>query len=78
MIDPAVAYGCREMYLACSELFGGFAPAFYTSYQASFPLPSGYEQRKGLLHLYYLLVHANLFGAPYPEKVATILARFDL
>lgn len=51
VFDPAVYYGDREADLAMTELFGGFAPEFYASYQASFPLDEDYQARQ---HLYNL------------------------
>lgn len=72
VIDPSVYYGPREMELAFIELFGGFPPGFMTAYQNAYPLSEGYERRRPLHQLYPLLVHANLFGAPYPARVETI------
>ncbi|GIV81344.1 MAG: hypothetical protein KatS3mg051_0698 [Anaerolineae bacterium] len=37
LIDPAVCYAHREMDLAMSELFGGYAPRFYEAYFEAFP-----------------------------------------
>lgn len=77
LVDPAVYYGSREVDLAFSELFGGFPAAFYDSYKAAFPLLAGYDQRRDVLNLYYLLVHANLFGAPYPAQIEALLIRLE-
>lgn len=63
--DPACYYGDRETDLAMSELFTPLPRAFYDGYQAAWPLPPGYAQRKGLYNLYHLLNHANLFGGRY-------------
>lgn len=76
IIDPAVYYGHREMDLAMSRLFGGFAPDFYKGYQAEFPLGQGWEQRMDICNLYPLLVHVNLFGGGYVAQVEGILRRF--
>jgi protein-ribulosamine 3-kinase len=73
VFDPAVYYGDREADLAMTELFGGFAPEFYASYQASFPLVPGYERRKHLYNLYHLLNHLNLFGSGYVAQVEATL-----
>ena len=62
IFDPAVYYGDREADLAMTELFSGFPPAFYASYQQEFPLDAGYATRKHLYNLYHLLNHLNLFG----------------
>lgn len=70
LFDPAVYYGDREVDLAMTELFGGFAPAFYSAYGA---LPAGYETRKHLYNLYHLLNHLNLFGGGYLAQVSSTL-----
>jgi fructosamine-3-kinase len=75
LIDPAVCYGHREMDLAMSELFGGFSKAFYTAYQTAYPTP-GYEDRRALYQLYYILVHLNLFGESYGGRVDSLAARY--
>ncbi len=76
LIDPAVFYGSREIDLAMSKLFGGFAPSFYESYNQTFPLEKGIEKRVELYQLYYLLVHVNLFGGSYISSVRSILNPF--
>lgn len=65
IFDPAVYYGDREADLAMTELFGGYAPAFYAAYRESFPLDPGYATRKTLYNLYHILNHFNLFGGGY-------------
>lgn len=76
LIDPAVSYGHREADLAMTELFGGFRPPFYASYNEVFPLDPGYEKRRDLYNLYHLLNHLNLFGGSYASSVASIVARY--
>jgi fructosamine-3-kinase len=76
LIDPSAFYGDREMEIAFTELFGGFSPAFYRSYQEVWPLSPGYAERKPLYQLFYLLVHLNLFGESYGAAVDRILARY--
>lgn len=76
LIDPAVCYADREMDLAMSRLFGGFAPAFYTSYSEAFPLSDGAEERIDLYQLYYLLAHVNLFGRSYMPSVMRAVRRY--
>lgn len=73
LIDPAVCCAHREMDIAMSKLFGGFAPAFYEAYHATYPLLHGWEERIPLYQLYYLLVHVNLFGGGYVQSVRQIL-----
>lgn len=75
LIDPACSYGHREVDLAMAELFGGFGPAFFRSYEEAWPLEEGYDRvRRPIYQLYYLLVHVNLFGGGY---VARTLATLD-
>ena len=77
IFDPAVYYGDRECDLAMTELFGGFAPAFYAAYQAAWPLDPGYAERKTLYNLYHILNHANLFGGGYPAQALQMVARLN-
>lgn len=76
LIDPAVYYGHREMDLGMSQLFGGFSPEFYDSYNKYFPLETGWQQRIDYCNLYPLLVHLNLFGGSYLSSVKSIISRF--
>jgi fructosamine-3-kinase len=73
LFDPAVYYGDRETDLAMTELFGGFPRAFYSAYEAAWPLPAGYARRKHLYNLYHLLNHLNLFGGGYLGQVRSTL-----
>lgn len=63
--DPAVYFADRETEIAMTELFGGFAPAFYDAYNEAWPLDRGYSLRKDLYNLYHILNHCNLFGGGY-------------
>lgn len=65
IFDPAIYVGDRECDLAMSELFGGFAPAFYAAYREAWPLDPGYPVRSRFYNLYHILNHANLFGGGY-------------
>lgn len=76
LIDPAVCYGDREMDLAMAELFGGFPRAFFDAYREAYPLAAGYEDRRPLYQLYYLLIHLNLFGESYGPQVDEVLRRY--
>ncbi|PTX55295.1 fructosamine-3-kinase [Melghirimyces profundicolus] len=76
LIDPAVYYGHGEVDLAFSELFGGFPTRFYDAYREICPALPGYEDRKPLYQLYYLLVHLNLFGETYGSEVDRVLMRY--
>lgn len=73
--DPAVYYGDRETDLAMTELFGGFPPEFYESYQAAYPMDSGYKSRKTLYNLYHILNHLNLFGGGYLRQAEQMQAK---
>lgn len=76
LIDPAAYVGHPEADLAMTELFGGFAPAFYDAYKETSPLQPGYGYRRDLYNLYHLLNHLNLFGAAYRGSVRRILRTF--
>jgi fructosamine-3-kinase len=76
IIDPAVYYGHREMDLGMSQLFGGFHPGFYESYDDAFPLRPGWRDRLDYCNLYPLLVHVNLFGRSYLGQIRSILRKF--
>lgn len=81
VFDPAVYYGDRETDIAMTELFGGFAPAFYCAYQSEWPLEQGHSVRKHLYNLYHLLNHLNLFGGGYLAQcqatIDKLLAQVD-
>lgn len=75
IFDPAIYVGDRECDLAMSELFGGFAPAFYAAYREAWPLDPGYAARKTLYNLYHILNHANLFGGGYVAQAQRMLSQ---
>jgi fructosamine-3-kinase len=74
--DPAVYFGCREMDIAMTKLFGGFDKSFYNYYHEIFPLQKEWEQRISLCQLYPLLVHLILFGGHYYYSVINIIKSF--
>lgn len=76
IMDPAVYYGNREMDIAMTHLFGGFNAKFYGAYQEHFPLKENWEERIEICNLYPLLVHVNLFGESYAQRLKTIVNRF--
>ncbi len=76
LIDPAVYYGHREVDLAMTQLFGGFPARFYAAYHEAYPLDPGYDDRRALYQLYYVLVHMNLFGGGYAGQVDSIVRRY--
>lgn len=75
IFDPATYYGDREADMAMTELFGGFPADFYRGYTRTYPLDSGYEQRRTLYNLYHLLNHLNLFGAGYMGQVQRAISQ---
>ena len=75
LYDPAVYYGDRETDLAMTELFGGFNSSFYRAYEESYPLDTGYPQRKTLYNLYHVLNHLNLFGGGYLSQAESMLGQ---
>jgi protein-ribulosamine 3-kinase len=76
LIDPAVYYGHREMDLGMMYLFGGFDQELFDVYNELHPLEKDWKTRIEYNQLYPLLVHVNLFGRSYWEKVLTILKQF--
>ncbi|QAA82991.1 fructosamine kinase [Aequorivita sp. H23M31] len=77
LIDPAVAFAPREMDLAMMKLFGGFDNVVFTTYNEIFPLTDGWTDRHALWQLYYLLVHLNLFGSGYLNRVKSIVSNYS-
>ncbi|WP_298439988.1 fructosamine kinase family protein [uncultured Ferrimonas sp.] len=73
LFDPASYYGDRETDLAMTELFSPLPADFYHGYQAEWPLPNGYQQRKPIYQLYHLLNHLNLFGGSYLQQCQALL-----
>ena len=73
IFDPASYYGDRECDIAMTELFGGYAAAFYAAYRAAWPLDAGYANRRDLYNLYHILNHANLFGGGYVKQAEQMM-----
>lgn len=76
LIDPSVSYSHREMDIAMSRLFGGFGVEFYQTYNDTYALAPGLEDRLDIYQLYYLMVHVNLFGGSYLNSVQRILSKY--
>lgn len=53
LIDPHPSFGHRELELAYMDWVGYFPPAFYASYEATWPCAPGRQERRDL----YLLLH---------------------
>ena len=75
VFDPACYYGDREADLAMTELFGGFAPAFYSAYRDTWQVDPGYAVRRDLYNLYHVLNHLNLFGGGYRAQAEGMVER---
>jgi protein-ribulosamine 3-kinase len=76
LIDPAVYYGNREIELAFTQMFGGFARDFYSSYHEVYPLEPGFEERVDIYNIYPHMVHVNLFGTSYLSGVEGVIRRY--
>lgn len=76
LIDPAVYYGCKEMDLGMSRLFGGFNQQFYDGYHSVSPLEKGWEERCDFCNLYPLLVHCHLFGNNYFKQTLSVVNQY--
>ncbi len=71
--DPACYFGDHEADLAMMELFGRPSQRFFETYEAVFPIDSGYSTRRDLYNLYHILNHANLFGGGYAASARSII-----
>ena len=60
-----------------TELFGGFAPAFYAAYDEAWPRNAGYATRRTLYNLYHVLNHLNLFGGGYLAQARSMIAELN-
>jgi len=75
MFDPAAYFGDREADIAMTRLFGGYGRAFYSAYEAAWPLDPGAAGRAPLYNLYHVLNHLNLFGGGYRRQAEDITGR---
>lgn len=76
LIDPAAQGGHREFDLAMMRLFGGYSERCFASYQESFSLHDGWQQRVALHQLAPLIVHAVKFGGHYVAAVSDVLGQY--
>lgn len=76
IMDPAVYYGHREVDIAMTTMFGGFAEQFYQSYHQYYPLEKNWETRLPIYNLYPILIHINLFGSSYLHPFDEVLQAF--
>ena len=75
IFDPAVYFGDREADIAMTRLFGGYGRAFYSAYEAAWPLARGAAERVPLYNLYHVLNHLNLFGGGYRRQAEDMIER---
>jgi fructosamine-3-kinase len=76
LVDPACAYADREMEFGITTLFGGFSSRFWSAYEESWPLPSGWRERNPVYQVYHLLNHHLIFGGHYGAAAAEAARRF--
>jgi fructosamine-3-kinase len=76
LIDPVVYYGDREAEIAYTELYPGFAPAFFHAYKEAWPLADGFKERKELYLLKEMLDHLNQGNARYLPTIEAIACRY--
>ena len=77
LFDPATWWADREVDIAMTKLFGGFSQNFYESYERTWKLPKGYQERFEIYNLYHLLNHANLFGGGYKKRAITSIEKIN-
>ena len=75
IFDPATYCGDREAEFGLAEMFGGFGSAFWSAYEAEWPLDPGFGKRKLLYRLYHTLNHFNIFGGDYRSVAKRIVGR---
>ena len=75
IFDPATYCGDREAEFGLAEMFGGFGSAFWSAYEAEWPLDPGFGKRKLLYRLYHTLNHFNIFGGGYCSAANRIVGR---
>jgi fructosamine-3-kinase len=75
IFDPATYRGDREAEFGLADMFGGFGSAFWSAYEAEWPLDPGYSTRKLLYRLYHTLNHFNIFGGSYGSAAEGIVGR---
>ncbi|GAB48877.1 fructosamine kinase family protein [Mobilicoccus pelagius] len=76
LIDPSVHWAHREVDLAMMQLFGGFDPHCFATYDEVYPLAEGSRDRVQWYQLTPLLVHAVLFGGHYGDACMRVLRHY--
>lgn len=77
LFDPACYWGDAECDLALFELFTPLPTALYQAYNGINPIDKGYQQRKSIYQLYYLLNFSHRFGGNYIEQAADLIKLLD-
>ncbi|MAA79313.1 MAG: hypothetical protein CL916_08635 [Deltaproteobacteria bacterium] len=55
------------------ELFGGFHPRSFAAYINSYPLEPGWQERRSIIQLYYLLAHVIIHGESWATSIEATL-----
>lgn len=66
--DPSSYWGDPECDLAIIEKFSDLGESFFEGYQSVTPLEVGYQKRKHVYQLYYLLCHCNQYGGEFLDE----------
>jgi len=74
LIDPHPFFADRELELAYMDWVGGFPPAFYLTYEATYPCVPGRQERRDLYLLYWRLQRLNWAGSLWSNQAASIEA----
>ena len=74
IFDPACYWGDRECDLAMLTWYPDLPSQILAGYQSVWPLPAGYEQRRPIYQLYYLLNRANVFGGHWLASAQQAIA----
>lgn len=76
IFDPAIYYGCAEVDIAETKLFGSFNWAFYDAWQSNYHPEPDWETRVELWNIYPLLAHVLLFGDSYVPQLNEAISKY--
>jgi protein-ribulosamine 3-kinase len=74
LIDPHPFFADRELELAYMDWVGGFPPAFYLTYEATYPCAPERQERRDLYLLYWRLQRLNWADSLWSQQAAPIEA----
>lgn len=74
--SPSPYFGNRELELVSVLFLNDIPEEFLETYQATFPLQEGFEERKPLYQLFVLGQYLNQFGASYLGGIEKIFKLF--